>query len=52
MMKFLEGKKTYIAAAIAAGVAAAQVLGYEIPEYALTMLAAFGLYGVRNAIGK
>ena len=52
MAKFLEGKKTYIAAAIAAGVAAAQVLGYEVPEYALTMLAAFGLYGVRSAIGK
>ena len=52
MVKFLEGKKTYIAAAIAAAVAAAQALGYEVPEYALTMLAALGLYGVRNAIGK
>lgn len=51
-MSFLNGKKTYIAAAIAAGVAAAQVLGYEVPEYALTMLAALGLYGVRSAIGK
>lgn len=52
MLNILNGKKTYIAAAIAAGVAAAQVLGYEVPEYVLTMLAALGLYGVRNAIGK
>lgn len=50
MAKFFAGKKTYIAAAIAAGVAGAQVLGYEVPEYVLTLLAAFGLYGVRNAI--
>ena len=48
----LNGKKTYIAAAVAAAVAAAQALGYEVPEYALTLLAALGLYGVRNAIGK
>ena len=52
MLNILNGKKTYIAAAIAAGVAAAQVLGYEVPEYVLTLLAALGLYGVRNAIGK
>lgn len=50
MLKALEGKKTYLAAAVAAAVAAAQVLGYEVPEYALTLLAAFGLYGVRSAI--
>lgn len=50
MLNFLNGKKTYIAAAIAAAIAGAQVLGYEVPEYALTLLAAFGLYGVRNAI--
>lgn len=48
----LSGKKTYLAAAIAAGIAAAQVLGYEIPEYALTLLGAFGIYGIRSAIGK
>ena len=51
-MKFLAGKKTYIAAAVAAAVAAAQVLGYPVPDYVLTMLAAFGLYGVRSAIGN
>lgn len=52
MLNFLNGKKTYIAAAIAAAVAGAQALGYEIPEYALTLLGAFGLYGIRNAIGR
>lgn len=52
MANFLNGKKTYIAAAVAAAVAGAQALGYVIPEYALTLLAAFGLYGVRSAIGK
>ena len=52
MLKVLEGKKTYIAAAVAAAIAGAQALGYEIPEYALTLLAALGLYGVRSAISK
>ena len=52
MPKFFGGKKTYIAAAIAGAVAVAQALGYDIPEYALTLLAAFGLYGVRSAINK
>lgn len=52
MDNVLKGKKTYIAAAVAAGVAAAQVLGYEVPEYVLTLLGAFGLYGIRNAIGR
>lgn len=50
MLKAFEGKKTYIAAAIAAGIAAAQVLGYTIPEWTFTLLGAFGLYGVRSAI--
>lgn len=52
LVNTLSGKKTYIAAVIAAGIAAAQVLGYEIPEYAFTLLGAFGIYGMRSAIGK
>ena len=52
MLKIIEGKKTYIAAGIAAAVAAAQALGYEIPEYVLTLLGALGLYGIRSAIGR
>lgn len=47
---FLKGKKTYIVAAVAAGVAVAQVLGYPIPEWVLTALGAAGLYGVRKAL--
>ena len=31
-------------------VGAAQAAGFEIPEGAFTLLAAFGLYGVRSAI--
>ena len=52
MHNILEGKKTYIAAAIAGAIAVAQALGYVVPEYALTLLGAFGLYGVRSAIGR
>ena len=52
MFTKLAGKKTYLAAAIAAVVAAAQSLGYEVPDYALTLLGAFGLYGMRSAIGR
>lgn len=51
-MKFLKGKKTYITAAITGGVAAAQVLGVEVPPAALTLLGAFGLYGLRSAISS
>lgn len=51
-MKFLKGKKTYITAAIAGGVAAAQVLGVEVPSGVLTLLGAFGLYGIRNALPR
>lgn len=50
MLQLLDGKRTYIAAAIAAACAAAQVLGYEIPDYVFTALGALGLYGVRAAI--
>lgn len=52
MLSIIEGKKTYIAAAVAAAVAAAQVLGYEVPDYVLTLLGAFGLYGIRSAIAR
>lgn len=50
LAKIMKGRKAYTAAAVAAFLAAAQALGYEIPEYVLTLLAAFGLYGVRAAI--
>ena len=52
MLTKLAGKKTYLAAAIAAAIAGAQALGYEVPTYVLTLLGAFGLYGVRSAIAR
>ena len=52
MKAFFDGKKTYIAAAIVAAVAAAEFLGHPVPEYVLVLLNAFGLYGMRSAIGK
>lgn len=51
-MKFLQGKKTYIVAALAAAGAVAQALGYEIPEYVLILLGAAGFGSVRSAIGR
>jgi len=51
-MKFLKGKKTYLTAAVTGGVAAAQVLGVEVPPYVLTLLGAFGLYGIRAALPR
>ena len=50
MLKFLEGKKTYIIAAIAAIAAAAEALGYQIPVYVFEFLGALGLYTVRSAL--
>ena len=42
--------KSVWAALIMGLVGAAEADGIHIPEYAFTMLAAFGLYGVRDAI--
>lgn len=47
----LKGYKTYAVAAIAAALAAAQVLGYPIPESVFVILGALGLTTVRHAIG-
>lgn len=52
MFKVLEGKRTYIIAALAAAGAAAQALGYEVPEYVFVLLAAAGFGSVRSAIGR
>jgi hypothetical protein len=49
---FLDGKKTYICAAIAAATAAAQLLGYHIPDGVYELEAALGLGAVRIAISK
>ena len=50
MGAFLTGKKTYIVALIAGVIAAAQSLGYVIPEWVFPLLAAAGLTSVRMAL--
>jgi hypothetical protein len=52
MKSFLEGKKTYIVAALAAAGAVAQAFGYVIPEYVFILLGAAGFGAVRSAIGR
>lgn len=49
---FLDGKKSYIVAIVAALTAAAQAFGYEIPEWVYTLEYAAGLGAVRVAINK
>jgi hypothetical protein len=46
----LNGKKTYIVAALAAAGAVAQAFGYVVPEYVWILLSAAGLGAVRQAI--
>ena len=50
LLKFLDGKKTYIIAILAGVAATLQVLGIEIPPYVWTILGALGLGAVRDAI--
>lgn len=52
MTDLLSGKKTYIVALITAGLAFAQAMGYVIPEYVYTLLAASGLGALRIAVTK
>tara|TARA_R110000868_G_scaffold26471_6_gene101833 strand:- start:668 stop:829 length:162 start_codon:yes stop_codon:yes gene_type:complete len=52
MLNFLEGKKTYIVAIIAAVLSVLPTFGIEVPEQVYGVLAALGLATVRNAITK
>jgi hypothetical protein len=49
---FLDGKKTYIAALIAAVTAGAQAIGYDIPQWIYAILGAAGLGSLRAAVTK
>jgi hypothetical protein len=49
---FLSGKKTYIVAFVAAATAAAQALGYVIPDWVYAVEAALGLGTLGVAIAK
>ena len=50
MFNKLNGKKTYIVAALAATGAIAQAFGYVVPEYVWILLSAAGLGAVRQSI--
>ena len=50
MLGKINGKKTYMVAALAAAGAVAQAFGYEIPEYVWILLSAAGLGAVRQSI--
>jgi hypothetical protein len=44
--------KTFWTAVIAFAIGGARAIGYETPPYVLEMLMAFGLYSLRDAVGK
>lgn len=48
----LKGKKTYLAAVALVGLAAADYMGYPIPNAAWILLNGIGLGGLRQAVGK
>lgn len=52
VLDFLSGKKTYIVALTAAGLAFAQAMGWTVPEYVYALLGAAGVATTRAAISK
>jgi hypothetical protein len=52
ILNLLSGKKTYLVAAIAAATAAAQALGYTVPDWLYALEGALGLGALRVAVGK
>jgi hypothetical protein len=52
ILNFLNGKKTYIVAFIAAATAAAQALGYTVPDWVYAIEGALGLGALRVAVSK
>lgn len=52
VLAFVDGKKTYFIAGVAAATAAAQALGYDIPSWVYVIEGALGLGAVRVAISK
>ena len=44
--------KTFWTSVVTFAIGGAHAVGYAVPPYALEMLMAFGLYSVRDAIGK
>ena len=52
VLDLLNGKKTYLVAAIAAATAAAQALGYTVPDWVYAIEGALGLGALRVAVSK
>ena len=52
LLNWLQGKKTYIVAAITFTVGGLGALGVTIPEWAWALLGAAGLGTLRAAVGK
>jgi hypothetical protein len=52
ILSFFDGKKTYLVAIIAAATAAAQALGYTVPDFVYAIEAALGLGALRVAVTK
>ena len=52
VLDFLNGKKTYIVAAVIAITAGVQALGYTVPEWVYALESALGLGTVRVGITK
>lgn len=50
LLKLLEGKKTFLIAIVAAGIAFCSAMGIVVPEWVMQLLAALGLATVRMAI--
>jgi hypothetical protein len=50
LLKLLEGKKTYLIAIVAAGLAFCASMGIVVPDWVLQLIAALGLATVRAAI--
>lgn len=52
VIELLKGKKQYFVAAFVGACAAAEALGYPIPDYVYGIAAAFGIAANRAAITK
>lgn len=50
LFTWFDGKKTYIAALVAVGLATAELLGYSVPESVYAIAGALGLVGLRLAV--
>jgi hypothetical protein len=50
LLKLLEGRKTYLIAIVAAGMAFCASMGIVVPEWVMQLLAALGLATLRAAV--